>query len=118
MAEKPTSQDAINVIALNGNDLNRFVKVNHISTSKFVPFSLHGSSVLSFNNLIIDYVIGYFRKDKSSHLKEAREMYGHEVNRYKTLPNIKDSDLEQEKAYIFGTEEKYQKFLNDCFEKR
>ena len=118
IAGTPTNQDAINVITLNGNDLNGFVKANHIS--RFGSRGLMDSSMISCENLVIDYVIDYFssNKEKSSHLKEAREMYGNEINRYKTLSNIKELDLVQEKKYIFGTEEKYHKFLNDCFVKR
>ena len=118
MGEKPSKQDAINVVALNGNDLNLFVKANHIA--KYEDNGLLGSSMISCENLIIDLVIEYFGRyeEKSSHIKEAQEMYGTNLNRYKTLPNIKNMDLEQEKKYIFGNEDKYQKYLDECFVKR
>ncbi len=115
MEEKTTKQDAINVVALNGNDINLFVKANHIA--RFGANTLMGSSMLSCENLIIDSVIDYFGsyEEKSSHLKEAKEMYFDKTNRYKTLSNIKDMDLEQEKTYVFGNEENYHKYLKDCF---
>ena len=117
MGEKPSKQDAINVVALNGNDLNLFVKANHIA--KYEDNELLGSSMISCENLIIGFVIDYFGgyEEKSSHIKEAQEMYGTNLNRYKTLPNIKDMNLEQEKKYIFGNEDKYHKYLDECFVK-
>ena len=120
MGEKPTKQDAINVVALNGNDLNQFVKANH--TDEYEHEGILDSSMISCDNLIIDLVIDYFGRyeEKSSHIIEAQEMYGSNSNRYKTLPNIKDLDLEQEKEYIFGNENenKYQRYLNECFVKK
>lgn len=120
MGEKPTKQDAINVVALNGNDLNQFVKANH--TAEYEHEGILDSSMISCDNLIIDLVIDYFGRyeEKSSHIIEAQEMYGSNSNRYKTLPNIKDLDLEQEKEYIFGNENenKYQRYLNECFVKK
>lgn len=118
MGEKPSKQDAINVVALNGNDLNLFVKANHIDM--FTKNALGTKMVNVGKNLIIDSVIDYFGgyKEKSSHIKEAQEMYGTNLNQYKTLPNIKDMDLVQEKQYIFGNDDKYQKYLDECFVKR
>ncbi len=118
MKEKTTKQDAINVVALNGNDINIFVKANHIA--RFGANTLMGSSMLSCENLIIDSVIDYFGsyEEKSSHLKEAKEIYFDNMNRYKTLSNVKDIDLEQEKKFVFGKEEYYHRYLKDCFVNR
>lgn len=118
MNEKPLKQDAINVVALNGNDVNAFVKANCIEVS--IGDGLNGFPSISHNNLIIGNVIDYFSayKEKSSHLKEAQRMYVNGKNRYKTLPDIQDVDLKKEKSCIFGNEENYHIFLNKCFVER
>lgn len=117
MEEKPSKQDAINVIALNGNDVNTFVKANHIvKVSPDNPLLDEGTIVICVN-LIVDEVIKYFSayEEKSSHLQEAQTLYTGTSNRYKTLPGLSGTDLEQERDYVFGTAENYQKFLSECF---
>ena len=78
MEEKQVHQDAINVVALNGNDLNAFVKAHDIAKDRS----------RSHRNMIIDDVIKYFESytEKSSHLAEAKTMYDNGANRYSVLP--------------------------------
>lgn len=114
--EKNSKQDAINVIALNGNDLNDFLKANCIIKQQSIVLDDNNSFIC--NNLIIDDVIDYFGSyvEKSSHLKEAQELYNPDkYGRYKTLPNILPTDMDKEKLMIFGSEEKYKEFLTKCF---
>ena len=116
MEEKNSKQDAVNVIALNGNDLNVFIKANSIIKRQDIVFG--GKSEVTYNNLIIDDVIAYFGSyvDKSSHMKEAQELYNpKKFGRYKTLPNILPTDMDKEKLMIFGSDSKYQEFLMKCF---
>lgn len=116
MEEKNSKQDAINVIALNGNDLNDFIKANCIIKQQNIVFD--GNNRFTYNNLIVDDVIDYFGSyiEKSSHLKEAQELYNPDnYGRYKTLPNILPTDMDKEKLMIFGSEEKYEEFLTKCF---
>lgn len=116
MEEKNSKQDAINVIALNGNDLNEFVKANCIIKKQNIVFD--GNNRYSYKNLIIDDVIAYFESytEKSSHLKEAQELYNPDkYGRYKTLPEILPTDMDKEKLMVFGSDNKYHKFLMKCF---
>lgn len=116
MEEKPLKQDAINVIALNGNDLHKFVKANSYAMINKGLFD-ENSMIVSVN-LIIDAVIEYFGAymEKSSHLQEARQLYEEKKpSRYKTIANYENLDLLNEKNQIFGTDEKYQRFLEECF---
>ena len=118
MKEKHVMQDAINVMALNGNVINKFVKANHISNKReYDPFT-DENAIIPCENLIIDAVIEYFSayENKSSHLKNAKEIYKNSPNRYKNLqPWESKINLEQEKMYVFGSEENYEKFLRECF---
>lgn len=115
MEEKNSKQDAINVIALNGNDLNEFVKANCI-IKRNIEFG--GDQRFTYNNLIVDEVIDYFGSyvEKSFHLKEAQELYNPNKNgRYKTLPDILPTNMDKEKFMVFGTDFKYREFLTKCF---
>ena len=118
MEEKQVVQDVINVVALNGNEINKFVKANHISKERSIDPMKDENSIKPCENLIIDAVIEYFGKyeNKSSHLQDAKEIYKKSPNRYKNyLPWETDINLEQEKMYVFGSEENYEKFLRECF---
>lgn len=118
MKEKQVVQDVINVVALNGNEINKFVKANHISKERSIDPMKDENSIKPCENLIIDAVIEYFGKyeNKSSHLQDAKEIYKKSPNRYKNyLPWETDINLEQEKMYVFGSEENYEKFLRECF---
>lgn len=115
MEEKQSRQDAINVIALNGNDINAFVKANSFSTKKTGPM---GDDETQYTNLIIDEVIGYFGayEEKSSHLSEAKNFYEFSKdNRYRTLKTYNNDGLVREKHQLFGSDEKFRKFLMECF---
>ena len=117
MEEKQSKQDAINVVALNGNDVNAFVKANHIT--KVAPDNplMDEGTLIVCENLIVDDVIEYFGsyEEKSTHLQEAQELYKGAENRYRTLPGMSGIDLEQEMNYVFGTKENYQRYLRECF---
>lgn len=116
MEEKTAKQDAINVIALNGNDLHEFVEANSYTTMKKSGFG--ESSIFVSSNLIINAVIDYFGayKEKSSHLSEAKKFYNdNKPDRYKTLSNITGINMNNEKNVIFGTEDNYKRFLKECF---
>lgn len=114
MTEKLVKQDAINVVAINGNDLNEFVKAHDIieeGHNDFDDFSR------KHQNLIIDDVITYFGayEEKSSHLKDVKAIYEYGETRYK-LPYIsKDIDLREEKKSVFGNDANYKRFLKECF---
>lgn len=117
MEEKQSKQDAINVVALNGNDVNAFVKANYIT--KVAPDNpmMDEGTLIVCENLIVDDVIEYFGsyEEKSTHSQEAQELYKGADNRYRTLPGMSGVDLEQEMNYVFGTKENYQRFLRECF---
>ena len=115
MEEKQSRQDAINVIALNGNDINTFVKANSYSLSGTNPF---GDTETRYKNLIIDDVIAYFSayEKKSSHLSEAKNFYEFsKINKYRTLQTYNNSELVREKHRLFGSDEVFLKFLSECF---
>lgn len=116
LEEKQSMQDAINIIALNGNDLHDFVVAN--SYYKISKGVFGESSLIVSTNLIIDAVIEYFGayEVKSSHLQEANSFYNdNKPSRYKTLSNITEKNMNEEKNVIFGTDENYKRFLKECF---
>ena len=115
MEEKNSDQDAINVIALNGNDLNTFVKAHCVMQE---GTSLSADGLIVKENLIIDKVISYFSDYgvKSSHYADAKNMYEQGTGRYKPSWYVKDLDLDIEKEFVFGSDDsKYKLFLNACF---
>lgn len=113
MKEKQVQQDAINVVALNGNDLNAFVKTHDIAKrdDRFGDFSM------IHKNLIIEDVISYFGayKEKSSHKQDAMKIYELGRNRYKDSRDFNQNDLKEEKYSIFGDDTHYDEYLNKCF---
>lgn len=115
MEEKHSKQDAINVIALNGNDINAFVKANSFSK---METDLFGQNGIQYKNLIIDDVIAYFGayEEKSSHLSEAKDFYEFsKENKYRTLKTYNNSELVEEKKILFETDDNFRKFLMKCF---
>lgn len=115
MAEKHVKQDAINVVAINGNDLNEFVKAHDI---KEETCNAYGDFTRKHKNLIIDEVISYFGayKEKSGHLKDAKVIYDYVETRYK-LPYIsREIDLKEEKKSVFGNDGNYERYMKECFE--
>lgn len=114
MEERTTDQDAINVIALNGNELNEFVKAN----CALVEGSLKDNDMFVGENLVIDKVTSYFagRKEKSSHKKDAETMYEKGTGHYKISWYVDGKVLDDEKKLVFGNDEsKYKLFLVACF---
>ncbi len=113
MEEKQVHQDAINVVALNGNDLNAFVKAHDIAENGY-SFGDHSRS---HRNLIIDDVIKYFESytEKSSHLVEAKTMYDNGANRYRNSAFVNYMDMKEEKYSIFGNDAYFEEFLEKCF---
>jgi hypothetical protein len=114
MEEKQVLQDAINVIALNGNDLNAFVKAHDIAKDDRNSF---GEFSRNHRNLIIDDVIKYFESytEKSSHLAEAKMMYDNGANRYRNSAFVNYMDIKEEKYSIFGDDAHFKEFLRRCF---
>lgn len=114
MQERLVHQDAINVVALNGNDLNTFVKTHDIA--KRDP-DLFGDFSMIHRNLIIDDVIRYFGdyKKKSSHKQDAIQIYELGPNRYKDSQDLNQNNLKEEKYSIFGDDAHYNEYLNKCF---
>lgn len=113
MSEKQAPQDAINVVAINGNDLNEFVKAHDIRDDIYD----FGDFRRKHQNLIIDDVISYFGEyeEKSSHLHDAKVIYENGHMRYK-LPYISDNvDLIEEKNAVFGNDMNYERYLRECF---
>ena len=112
MSEKQAPQDAINVVAINGNDLNEFVKAHDIREDSRDDY---GDFRRKHQNLIIDDVIGYFGayEEKSGHLKDAKVIYEFGQTRYK-LPYI-DVDMKEEKSAVFGNDANYERYLKECF---
>ena len=112
MSEKQAPQDAINVVAINGNDLNEFVKAHDIREDGRDDF---GDFRRKHQNFIIDVVISYFGayEEKSNHLKDAKVIYEFGQTRYK-LPYI-NVDMKEEKSAVFGNEANYERYLRECF---
>lgn len=115
MSEKQAPQDAINVVAINGNDLNEFVKAHDIREDSRDDY---GDLRRKHQNLIIDDVISYFGayEEKSGHLKDAKAIYKFGQTRYK-LPYI-DVDMKEEKSALFGNDANYERYLKECFEQK
>ena len=115
MDEKPVKQDAINVVAINGNDLNEFVKAHDIREDNRDDF---GGFRRKHQNLIIDEVINYFGayEEKSGHLKDAKVIYVYGQTRYK-LPHI-NVDMQEEKSAVFGNDANFERYLKECFVER
>ena len=112
MSEKQAPQDAINVVAINGNDLNEFVKAHDIREDGYDD---NGDFRRKHQNLIIDDVISYFGayEEKSSHLKDAKVIYEFGQTRYKlTYINV---DMKEEKSAVFGNDANYERYLKECF---
>ncbi|UKK59619.1 KAP family NTPase [Prevotella communis] len=114
LEEKHVHQDAINVVALNGNDLNAFVKANDVADSGYDTF---GDFSHSHKNLIIDEVIKYFESytEKSSHWKDAKTMYDNGPNKYRSTTFVDQTAMKEEKYSIFGDDAHFEEFLNKCF---
>lgn len=115
LEEKQVHQDAINVVALNGNELHAFVKAHDVVEKEHDPF---GDWSHTHKNLIIDDVIKYFESytEKSSHLQEAKTMYDNGVeNRYRNAKYVNHSEMQDEKYSIFGDDAHFLEFLNRCF---
>ena len=108
-------QDAINVVAINGNDLNEFVKAHDIREDGHNDF---GDFTRKHQNLIIDEVINYFGAygEKSGHLKDAKVIYKYGQTRYK-LPYI-NVDMKEEKSAVFGNDANFERYLKECFVER
>lgn len=115
MHERQVQQDAINVVALNGNDLHAFVVTHDVIKN---GQDQYGSFTRIHKNLIIDYVIGYFDayKKKSSHKQDAKTIYEVGRHRYKDNKDMNQNDLKKEKYRVFGDDAHYEKYLNNCFE--
>ena len=115
MEEKPVKQDAINVVAINGNDLNEFVKAHDIREDNRDDF---GGFRRKHQNMIIDEVINYFGayEEKSGHLKDAKVIYVYGQTRYK-LPHI-NVDMQEEKSAVFGNDANFERYLKECFVER
>jgi len=115
MSEKQAPQDAINVVAINGNDLNEFVKAHDIRDDGHDDY---GDFRRKHQNFIIDVVISYFGayEEKSNHLKDAKVIYEFGQTRYK-LPYI-NVDMKEEKSAVFGNEANYERYLKECFKQR
>ena len=115
MSEKQAPQDAINVVAINGNDLNEFVKAHDIREDGHDDY---GDFRRKHQNFIIDVVISYFGayEEKSNHLKDAKVIYEFGQTRYK-LPYI-NVDMKEEKSAVFGNEANYERYLRECFKQR
>ena len=115
VSKKTTGQwDAINVIAINGNELNALVKSNCIISKEDV----FGGSKTVGENLIIPHVISYFSnyKEKSSHIREAQHLYDYKKSRYKNADITNNIKLEDEKKLIFGSKGNYySQFIRECF---
>lgn len=109
---KNNAWDAINVIALDGNELNKHIKSYCVKNTIINNF---GDSIITYNNVIITYVIKYFTNKKSSHIKDAKEIYDDNDNRYKNPIYVTDKDLKEEKKLIFGDEELYNQYIEFCF---
>ena len=114
MKERQVQQDAINVVALNGNDLHAFVVTHDIVKN---GQDQYGSFAQTHRNLIIDDVIDYFDgyKEKSSHKQDAINIYEMGRNRYKDNKDMNQSELRQEKYRVFGDDAHYEKYMNKCF---
>lgn len=115
LEEKQVHQDAINVVALNGNELNAFVKAHDVAASGHDSF---GGFSRIHRNLIIDDVIKCFESytEKSSHWKEAKTMYDNGVNnRYRNTTFVNQTDMKEEKYAIFGDDAHFEEFLKKCF---
>ena len=113
MEEKQVHQDAINVMALNGNDLNAFVKAHDVVAND----RYFGGDSHTHRNLIIEEVIMYFGsyKEKSTHLQEAKTMYDNGANRYRNSIYVNQTDMEEEKYSVFGDNVHFEEFLKKCF---
>ena len=116
MKEKNVHQDAINVVALNGNDLNAYVKAHDVAESGHDTF---GDYSRSHRNLIIDDVIKYFESypKKSTHWKETKTMYENGSNKYRNTTYVNQTEMKEEKYSVFGDDAHYEEFLNKCFVK-
>ena len=115
LEEKQVHQDAINVVALNGNELHAFVKAHDVAEEDHDPF---GGPSYKHRNLIIDDVIKYFESytDKSSHTQEAKTMYDNGViNRYRSQIYVNHTEMQEEKYSIFGDDKHFEEFLSKCF---
>ena len=115
LEEKQVHQDAINVVALNGNELHAFVKTHDVAEKDHDPF---GDWSHTHRNLIIDDVIKYFESytEKSSHLQEAKTMYDNGVvNRYRKSISVNHTEMQDEKYSIFGDDAHFEEFLKKCF---
>ena len=110
LEEKQVHQDAINVVALNGNDLNIFVKAHDIAKDDRNSF---GEFLRNHRNLIIDDVIKYFESytEKSSHLVEAKTMYDKGANRYRNSAFANYMDIKEEKYSIFGDDAHFEELV-------
>ena len=117
MKEKNVQHDAINVVALNGNELNAFVKAHAVVREEIDFVGDYKGSL--FENLIIDDVIGFFGdyKQKSNHFQEAKEIYQVGANKYKEMSDLSQSMLIQERNLIFGDITHYERYLRECFVK-
>ena len=115
--QKTTGQwDAINVVAINGNELNTLVKLNSVVIKEKDVFGDVPERISK--NLIIPYVISFFNgyKEKSSHIDEAKRIYENELSKYKNKDLIRDIKLKDEKTLVFGSEgDYYSRFINECF---
>lgn len=111
--KKTTGQwDAINVIAINGNELNALVKSNCVISQENV-FDKRLKK-----NLIIPHVISYFSgyKNKSSHFGEALHFYDYKDSKYKNANLTRNIILEEEKTLVFGNEgDFFSQFIRECF---
>lgn len=115
LEDKQVHQDAINVVALNGNELHAFVKTHDVAEKDYDPF---GDRSHTHRNLIIDDVIKYFEgyTEKSSHLQEAKTMYDNGVvNRYRKSISVNHTEMQDEKYSIFGDDAHFEEFLKKCF---
>lgn len=117
VSQKTTGQwDAINVVAINGNELNTLVKLNSVVIEEKDVFG--GIPERICKNLIIPHVISFFNgyKEKSSHIGEAKRIYENELSKYKNKEMIRNINLKDEKTSVFGSEgDYYSKFISECF---
>ena len=113
LEEKHVHQDAINVVALNGNDLNAFIKAHDVAESH----DTFGDHSRSHRNLIIDEVIKYLESytEKSTHWKEAKTMYDNGPNKYRNSTYVNQTEMKEEKYSVFGDDAHFEEFLKKCF---
>ena len=117
VSQKTNGQwDAINVVAINGNELNTLVKLNSVIVKEKDVFG--GALEHVRKNLIIPHVISFFSgyQDKSSHIGDARRIYEKGLSKYINKDLIRVSNLKDEKTLVFGSEgDYYSKFISECF---